>query len=103
MATPPRRRRKKWLKLLLAVIVLSAIGAIVYHNLEKEEEVPTYASVWVKRGTLVDKLAETGSIELVRTVEIKSTISGRIRELPVEAGDVVIAGQLVAIIEPDPN
>ena len=68
MATPPRRRRKKWLKLLLAVVVLSAIGAIVYLNLEKEEEVPTYASVWVKRGTLVDKLAETGSIELVRTV-----------------------------------
>ena len=103
MATPPRRRRKKWLKLLLAVVVLCAIGAIVYLNLEKEEEVPTYASVRVKRGTLVDKLAETGSIELVRTVEIKSTISGRIRELPVEAGDVVVAGQLVAIIEPDPN
>ena len=96
-------RRKKWLKLLLGVAVLGAIGAIVYFNLEKEEEVPTYASAWVKRGDLVDKLAETGSIELVRTVEIKSTISGRIRELPVEAGDVVVEGQLLAIIEPDPN
>ena len=99
----PGSRRNKWLKLLLGVAVLGAIGAIVYLNLEKEEKVPTYASVWVKRGALVDKLAETGSLELVRTVEIKSTISGRIRELPAMAGDVVHEGQLLAVIEPDPN
>ena len=36
-------------------------------------------------------------------VEIKSTISGRIHALPVEAGDWVEKGQLMAVIEPDPN
>jgi hypothetical protein len=40
----PKPRRKKWLKILLGVGALGAIGAIVYFNLEREEEVPTYAS-----------------------------------------------------------
>ena len=102
-ATPPKHRRKKLLKIFLFLGVAGAIGAIVYFNLKKETPDPTYPTVRVERGNLIDKLAETGSIELVRTVEIKSTISGRIHALPVEAGDWVEKGQLMAVIEPDPN
>ena len=100
--TPPKRK-KKLLRIFLFFGVAAAIGAIVYFNLKKEKEEPTFPTVRVERGNLIDKLAETGSIELVRTVEIKSTIPGRIRELPVEAGDWVEEGQLLAVIEPDPN
>ena len=100
--TPPKRG-KRLLRIFLFFGVAAAIGAIVYFNLKKEKEEPTFPTVRVERGNLIDKLAETGSIELVRTVEIKSTIPGRIRELPVEAGDWVEEGQLLAVIEPDPN
>ena len=72
-ATPPRRSRKKLLKILLFFGIACAIGGIVYFNLKKETPDPTYPTVNVERGNLIDKLAETGSIELVRTVEIKST------------------------------
>jgi hypothetical protein len=72
-ATPPKHRRKKLLKIFLFLGVAGAIGAIVYFNLKKETPDPTYPTVNVERGNLIDKLAETGSIELVRTVEIKST------------------------------
>ena len=91
------------LKILLFFGIACAIGGIVYFNLKKETPEPTFPTARVTRGNLIDKLAETGSIELVRTVEIKSTISGRIHELPVEAGDWVEKGQLMAVIEPDPN
>ena len=101
--SPKRRKKKRLLKVLLFILVLGAIGAIVYFNLKKEKEEPTFPTAFVERGNLIDKLAETGSIELVRTVEIKSTISGRIRELLVEAGDLVEEGELLALIEPDPN
>ncbi|HIC68758.1 MAG TPA: biotin/lipoyl-binding protein, partial [Candidatus Latescibacteria bacterium] len=103
MTGTPAKRKKKLLRIFLFFGAAAAIGAIVYFNLKKEKEEPTFPTVRVERGNLIDKLADTGSIELVRTVEIKSTISGRIRELPVEAGDWVEEGQLLAVIEPDPN
>ena len=101
----PRRRKKrsKKFKFLIALIVLGAIGGSVYFNMKKEKPPETFATVGVERGKLVDKLAETGSIELVRTVEVKSTIAGEVLQLPVEAGDWVEKGQLMAVIEPDPN
>ena len=39
----------------------------------------------------------------MRTVEVKSTIAGEIRDLPIEAGAWVETGELMALIEPDPN
>lgn len=102
----PRRRRKKrgWaFKLLVFVVLAGSVGGFSWLALKKEDPPETYATLPVARGNLVDKLADTGTIELVRTVEVKSTIAGEVRQLPVEAGDHVTAGQLLAIIEPDPN
>ena len=98
-----KRRRPLWQKLLVFVLLAGAIGAVVYLNLEKETPVETFATVSVERRDLVDKLAETGSIELVRTVEVKPTNSGVIRSLHFETGDWVDSSRLMAVIEPDPN
>ncbi len=98
-----RRRRSPWLRLLVLVLLAGAIATVVYLNLDKETPVETFATVSVERRDLVDKLAETGSIELVRTVEVKSTTSGVIRSLHFDTGDGVDRGRLMAVIEPDPN
>ncbi|MDP6699038.1 MAG: efflux RND transporter periplasmic adaptor subunit [Candidatus Latescibacteria bacterium] len=102
---PVRSRKKKpwWIKLLVLLVLTGGIGAMVWYNLKEEKAEETFATQPVKRGTVVDKLGETGTIELVRTVEVKSTIAGEIRKLPIEAGDWVEAGDLMALIEPDPN
>lgn len=97
------RRRERRRKVLIGLLLVSAIGAVAYLNLRKRKPAETFASVAVERTDLVDKLAETGSIELVRTVEVKSTIAGEVRHLGVEAGEWVEAEQLMAVIEPDPN
>jgi HlyD family secretion protein len=103
--TAPRRRKKRgWgFKLLVFLVLAGSIGGLSWIALKKEDPVETFAVLEVGRGNLVDKLADTGTIELVRTVQVKSTIAGEVRQLPVEAGDHVVAGQLLAIIEPDPN
>ena len=103
--TAPRRRRKRgWgFKLLIFVVLAGSIGGFSWLALKQEDPPETFAVLEVGRGNLVDKLADTGTIELVRTVEVKSTIAGEVRQLPVEAGDHVLAGQLLAVIEPDPN
>lgn len=90
-------------KLLVFLLLAGSVGAAVYFNLRQEKVEETYPTLHVERGEIVDKLAETGRIELVRTVEVKSTIAGEIRHLPIEAGAWVEAGALMAVIEPDPN
>ncbi len=97
------RKRSKGFKFLIAVLILGGIGAVVFFNTKKEEPPETFPTLAVEQGDLVDRLAETGSIELVRTVEVKSTISGELRDLFVEAGDWIAKDQLMAVIEPDPN
>jgi len=89
-------------KVLLTVSVLAAIALVIVFNLRGREtyEVET---VEVKLGDVVDKLRETGRIELVRIVNVKSPVSGRVKEIRAEAGDRVSQGDLLAIIEPDPN
>ncbi len=96
-------KKRPLLKLLVFLLLVGSVGAAVYFNLRQEEAEETYATALVEQGEIVDKLAETGRIELVRTVEVKSTIAGEIRDLPIEAGAWVEAGELMAVIEPDPN
>ena len=96
-------KKRGLLKLLVFLLLVGSVGAAVYFNLRQEKVEETYPTAVVERGAVVDKLAETGRIELVRTVEVKSTIAGEIRDLPVEAGAWVETGELMAVIEPDPN
>ena len=77
----PRRRGKMgWkIKLLIFVALAGTIGGLSYVALKKEETAETFPVLAVKRGNLVDKLGDTGTIERVRTVEVKSTIAGEVR------------------------
>lgn len=61
------------------------------------KELTTYK---VRRGTLTLDVTESGAIEPVRVVEIKSKVSGRVAALLVEEGDRVRKGQLLARIDP---
>lgn len=103
--TAKRKKKKRGLKLklTLAVVVLAGIGSGVYFKFFSTPPVEKFAATRVLKGSVVDKLAETGSIQLVRTVEVKSTVAGEVRKLPVEAGDEVVEGQVLALIEPDPT
>lgn len=96
-------KKRRLLKVLVFLLLVGSVGAAVYFNLRQEKAEETYPTALVERGAVVDKLAETGRIELVRTVEVKSTIAGEIRDLPIEAGAWVETGELMAVIEPDPN
>ena len=53
----------------------------------------------VDRREIVLETSSTGSIEPIRIIEIKSKASGQIINLPVETGDVVPAGALLAQVD----
>lgn len=103
MATSWSIRRK----LLIGFGGVVVVAVMVFLNLRKENKTEDFVndveSVPVRRGPVVEELKETGRIEFVRTVEVKSTVSGEIIHLFVEAGEFVQKDDALAIIRPDPN
>ena len=65
----------------------------------EEEQVALYQSVPVQRRNITVAVEAAGIIEPVTTVEVKSKASGEILELPVDTGDYVQAGTLLARID----
>jgi HlyD family secretion protein len=54
----------------------------------------------VQRGDVEIKVVETGSIEPLRKIDVKSKVGGRISKLMVDAGSIVQQGQVIATIDP---
>jgi RND family efflux transporter MFP subunit len=95
-----KRKRRRWIILIgLALVFIIVANALSRGPGEVAEADP----VEVEVGTVVRRLAETGTIQMDRTVEVKSQVAGRIVTLFADVGDRVEEGQLLAVIEPDPN
>ena len=54
----------------------------------------------VSRGNVEIKVVENGAIEPLKKVEVKSIVGGRIAKLLVDEGQTVLAGQALAMIDP---
>jgi len=67
---------------------------------EREPATPLYEKVAVARRDLSVSVSAAGTIEPVRTVDVKSKASGEIIEMAVETGDDVRTGQMLAKIDP---
>jgi HlyD family secretion protein len=98
-----QRKKKRWIKVFIALVVVLLIVAAVgkkYASKGKGEEILTTK---VKLGTVEDKLTETGNIELLRTVEVKSKIAGTVETILVKEGEWVEKEQVLCVIDPDPT
>jgi HlyD family secretion protein len=97
-----KRGKKKWIFILILVVValLIVFQAIKRNSGQVDKKGQTAV---VEYGGVLDRLTEIGTIELVRSVDVKSKISGKIKEILVEEGQMVKANQVLAIVEPDPN
>ena len=95
--------RLKKAALPLAVVVPLAACDQIDEFLADEpveaEQVALYQSVPVQRRNITVAVEAAGIIEPVTTVEVKSKASGEILELPVDTGDYVEAGTLLARID----
>ena len=96
-----KRKRGRWIVIGLVVVVIA--GGVILKVVKGGKKAEVVETVTVKEGTVTDRLTETGTIELVRTVDVKSPISGEIKTLATEEGDEVHEGQFLAVVEPDPN
>lgn len=54
----------------------------------------------VARGDITVQVVETGTVDSVKAVEVKSRVGGRVARLLVDEGDLVNEGDLIAVIDP---
>jgi len=83
---------------LLAAIVITV--AVVMGQRALKPQVKPMRTETVQRGNVEIKVIETGSIEPLRKVDVKSKVGGRISKMLVDAGAIVQQGQVIATIDP---
>jgi HlyD family secretion protein len=105
-------RKKRWLFVAGAVL---AAGALWYRfgplpggdknpaKTGKNAKAAPSRAVKVERGDVTLALRETGTVTARVSVDVRTRVSGNIRELFVQEGDVVEEGRRLAVIEPDVN
>ncbi|MFQ5706455.1 MAG: efflux RND transporter periplasmic adaptor subunit [bacterium] len=86
----------------IGIIVLSTAGFFFYKNGKIEDakgDAPKYKEMAVERGMFQIVVSASGLVQPIDRVEIKSKASGRIDQLPVEEGDFVKKGALIARLD----
>nr|MBN2278614.1 efflux RND transporter periplasmic adaptor subunit [candidate division Zixibacteria bacterium] len=91
-------------KIILTFIAVVIVGTILFFalsgNATKNDDLNTVA---VEKGTIIDKALAVGKIEPNKEISVKSKISGIVREIYVEVGDVVKVGDPLIDVAPDPT
>lgn len=82
----------------LPLVTLVALGFVVANKFKPKPEAIRVETV--SKGTVEVKVVETGTIEPLRKVEVKSKVGGRVLKLFVKEGDFVRQGQKLATIDP---
>jgi len=87
-------------RLALAAVIVSATAAAGCAAEAGGAEEQLLQTMTVGRATIVSSVDASGTVEPIRVIEVKSQAGGEILELPVELGDMVGAGTLLARIDP---
>lgn len=95
-----KRKNRNLLIIILVAIIAILIVAVVIKSQQKEEGIKVTVEE-VEDRTIKEMVAASGKIFPETEVKISSDVSGEIVDLYVEEGDSVIAGQLLANIDPD--
>jgi HlyD family secretion protein len=86
---------------VVGIIVLCGFGSYIVKAMKNAKAGAADSnSATVTRGDVTNSIVETGTIDSVKTVEVKSRVSGRLAKLYVDEGDRVTQGQLIAVIDP---
>ena len=94
----------KRLKVSLGVLVLAGAGAAVFlATRDADATNGGITTVTIEKGTIVDKALAVGQIVPDQEIQVKSQISGRVKEALVEVGDAVEVGQALFSISPEPT
>ncbi len=85
---------------LMALIVVFFIFRVTAGRKNKS---PEFKIVQATRDNIIQKVTESGTVEPVTSVNVKSELAGKVIKLYVEEGDKVKIGQKLVLIQPQPE
>jgi HlyD family secretion protein len=94
---------KRWVKIVVPVVVVGAVGFGVVRASTKGGSNDALTLVKVERGTITDQALATGQIVPKQEIQVKSQISGTVKQCFAEVGDRVEEGQPLFAMTPDPT
>lgn len=94
-----RKSRKIWIWAVVAVAVLAGAGVAVRAALKPDNKIDPSKIARVERGDIARVVVATGKIEPRAIVEVKSKASGIVKNIYVNYGDTVRAGQVLAELD----
>ncbi|MFN3413184.1 MAG: efflux RND transporter periplasmic adaptor subunit, partial [Thermoanaerobaculum sp.] len=90
-------------KLVLGVVGVVLVGAFVWSLAGKKTgEAARFLTAPVTRGTVIQSVTTTGTLEALTTVKVGSQVSGIIAEIHADFNDRVKKGQVLAVLDPTP-
>jgi len=92
---------KRFTRPLIIVAVLLVLAALVGRAVSKSLHQPPVSprTVSVGRGDIAISVSETGTIEPVDKVDVKSKAAGRLLSIPITEGQFIHKGQLIAVVD----
>ena len=87
-------------KLIVIVLILAGVAGAGAFYRTRGSEAPRYQTVAVSRGSIVDAIEATGTLEPVDPVQIGSQVSGTVISLGTDFNQLVKKGQIVAVLDP---
>lgn len=98
MSSPPfKRAAKPIVALLVIALLVVVIARRVSTSLHKPPPPPR--TVAARVGDITVKVSETGTVEPVDKVDVKSKVAGRLLSIPIQEGQRVAQGQLIATVD----
>ena len=91
----------RWLLVLAALTLLGGGGYYAWRSVFGEDSAAGgLITAVVQRGDLEDTVTATGTLQPKDFVDVGTQVSGQLRKLLVNVGDIVTVGQLLAEIDP---
>jgi RND family efflux transporter MFP subunit len=86
-----KSHKKTWIIVIIAVLV---IGLTLFFFLRKKTTID-YTTVGLQKGTLIQTVAEVGTVKASKELELNFSVNGRIDKIAVKVGDLVKEGQIM--------
>ena len=99
MDTQIQMKKSSKRKLILILSGLVLLGGGAYFLLHKPEAAPSYVTEPVKRGDIENSVLANGMLQASKLVSVGAQVSGQIQSLPVDLGQEVKKGDLIAQID----
>ncbi len=87
---------------IVGVLVVAAVGVSggAYYAYRRQPKPPEITTGTITRGSVVDTVGATGTLEAVTTVQVGSQVSGTVMELNADFNSIVRRGQVIARLDP---